>query len=870
MISEIPKYPHSFFSLNIANFATGRHFDEIINGVAKGVESEGHRVTYENVTECDASINLVFGANIVCEQNPNIVFQNNTVIFNLEQLRHVPRWATSAYVDVLTHHVVWDYSVDNINFLISKGARNVFHVPIGASTSFNLNINEKAEKLFDVLILGCHSPRRQFIVNKLRENGYSVLQQTESWGEERNAAIESCKIILNIHVNEKALLETTRLEIALSNKVPAISEYAEDMDVVNQYAEFVKFCDYKNICKTIRETLNEYDSYRSALDVKLSARDSTEFAQSIARALRISSKVIKDSEHDINVHSLNNKNYLKDGSYSFTTEEISELIRDGRYRLALDVSYRIDNHIMRIAYVKTIQCALEQYHLIDSVIDALITARRSGIELHPLSPLLAQITNVHIITDEQISIISSFIDATIAKGMIGGEGLLQYARYYLRIQQPHLAFACVIRYHAHKNSLEAVLTDVSSCRLPPLLIDSSIAMVESALANWPLPHREVVHAHLLWHANRTGEAATIYKRIAMADLPVPILEKIASRLWAFGEFAHATNVAGRAFALGSVSADVFRISQASSSLVPALPNWVRKSNKNRLGSAQHTVDLSYSQFVSSAEMVPVVAILAVYNEIDIIRASIEKLAEENVEIYVIDNWSNDGTFEILSDFHKRGVIELERFPSGGPTDEYQWQFLLKRKEEIALRYVGYWVVHQDADEIRRSPWPKMGLRQAFWVAQKSGYTAVDYCVLNFRPIDDGYQMTMDPESYFRFFEPGSSSDLRYQVKAWKQPSQRVDLHSTGGHNVRFSSKVVFPYRFIMKHYPIRSSWQAHKKVYQERISRFSAEERAIGWHTHYDSQLEKLTSVWNWRELIRYDEEIFYELIYNHFKISTN
>jgi hypothetical protein len=74
-----------------------------------------------------------------------------------------------------------------------------------------------------------------------------------------------------------------------------------------------------------------------------------------------------------------------------------------------------------------------------------------------------------------------------------------------------------------------------------------------------------------------------------------------------------------------------------------------------------------------------------------------------------------------------------------------------------------------------------------------------------------------------------------QVKAWRNQGQRVDLASSGGHFANFSGVSVHPEKFILKHYPMRTSAQAERKVISERVARYDPRERnVLQWHVQYD------------------------------------
>jgi hypothetical protein len=272
---------------------------------------------------------------------------------------------------------------------------------------------------------------------------------------------------------------------------------------------------------------------------------------------------------------------------------------------------------------------------------------------------------------------------------------------------------------------------------------------------------------------------------------------------------------------------------AAAGLQPAFTGRTRASGLDDERSATlFVVDRSVQDHGAPPDQFRVVAIMTAFNEEDIIGPSIARLVGDGVGVYVIDNWSTDGTYAIAEGFRGAGLVGLERFPSA-PTELYEWRSLLGRVEAVATRLDADWVIHHDADERRCGPWPGMGLREALWNVDQAGFSAVDHTVLNFRPIDNGFTPGGDFEAYFRHFEFGRTSDLLLQVKAWKNIGP-VDLASTGGHEARFADRRVFPYKFELKHYPIRSQSHGETKVFRDRVTRWDPKERAAGWHVHYD------------------------------------
>jgi hypothetical protein len=226
----------------------------------------------------------------------------------------------------------------------------------------------------------------------------------------------------------------------------------------------------------------------------------------------------------------------------------------------------------------------------------------------------------------------------------------------------------------------------------------------------------------------------------------------------------------------------------------------------------------------------IVAIISAYNEGDIIAPVLEHLQRNGVSSYLIDNESSDDTVARAEEWLGRGLIGIESLPagSGGRTS---WKAILARKLELSRQLGADWYLHHDADEIRESPWPGMSLREAVNLVDRLGYNAIDFRVLNFPPVDDGFRPGHDPREHFTRWEDPADYD-RLQRKCWKVGFSGVSLED-GGHDVRFAERRLFPLRFLMRHYPIRGQAHGTRKVLRERTERFAADEVAMGWHRQY-------------------------------------
>jgi Glycosyl transferase family 2 len=244
----------------------------------------------------------------------------------------------------------------------------------------------------------------------------------------------------------------------------------------------------------------------------------------------------------------------------------------------------------------------------------------------------------------------------------------------------------------------------------------------------------------------------------------------------------------------------------------------------------------------------VTAIIAAYNEEDVIGAVVADLVGQGIRVYLLDHGSTDGTLAEVKRFRRRGLIGVERLDG----EDFSLERIIRRKEMLAAELETDWVINADADEFRESPWPGVSLVDALREVDRLGYNAVDFAVVNFMPVHDGFRKGDDPREVFTFYEPGAVYD-RLQVRCWKKQPVPLDLVSTAGHEARFEGRRVFPLRFLLRHYPIRGQAHGERKVWRERVPRFAPGEKARGWHVQYDGLQEGCSFLRPPSALIPYD-----------------
>jgi len=247
----------------------------------------------------------------------------------------------------------------------------------------------------------------------------------------------------------------------------------------------------------------------------------------------------------------------------------------------------------------------------------------------------------------------------------------------------------------------------------------------------------------------------------------------------------------------------------------------------------------------------VLAILHYYNEADILDRTIEYLLGQEVDIYLLDNWSSDESYEIAcswKEMYPKRVF-LERFPQGGKTENYEWHEQLERTEEISKSLPYNWFIHYDADEIRMSPWKEVSLKQALYWIDRLGYNCVENTVIDFKITDTLQTNIFMQDTYFDFRHKCIWYD---QLKTWKKVDT-IDIKTSGGHTAKFKNPKPFPLKFLNKHYPLRGVEHARKKIFKERIPRFAKEKQEFGWHGHYDKYLQDVGLLTDKTSLLLWD-----------------
>lgn len=270
------------------------------------------------------------------------------------------------------------------------------------------------------------------------------------------------------------------------------------------------------------------------------------------------------------------------------------------------------------------------------------------------------------------------------------------------------------------------------------------------------------------------------------------------------------------------------------------------------------ISFQKNQKLMVPENFKVLAIIHFYNEADILEQTILYLLSQEVNIYLLDNWSDDGGYEIARKYQKdySERIFLERFPDTGKCDNYEWYNQLEKTELLSKNLDYDWFIHYDADEIRMTPWEGISLREAIYWIDRQGYNCIENTVIDFRFTAQNSENIFMKDTFFDFRH---QKTMFNQLKTWKK-SQKIELKSSGGHFAHIENPKIYPLKFLNRHYPLRNIEQAGKKVFEDRVPRFKKEQGERGWHTQYEKFKNTEDFIFDKSNLLVWHNSTFHEL----------
>jgi glycosyltransferase involved in cell wall biosynthesis len=219
----------------------------------------------------------------------------------------------------------------------------------------------------------------------------------------------------------------------------------------------------------------------------------------------------------------------------------------------------------------------------------------------------------------------------------------------------------------------------------------------------------------------------------------------------------------------------------------------------------------------------IIAVLAVRNERKYLANCLMHLIDNGIEFAVIDNESSDDTRALLetSPFREH-LVDYVMHPYPGYFD---WQGLMKAREDAALRSGADWVLFVSADEIMHSYQDGESLSEAIARVANTGVDVIDFNEFVFLPVERDYQSDIRGYQdilHYYFFEPTKPRLMRARRR-----NLNVSHLAAGGHTLSGEDFILSAESFVLRHYIFSDQGHALEK-YTNRV--FSKDEIALGWH----------------------------------------
>jgi len=249
--------------------------------------------------------------------------------------------------------------------------------------------------------------------------------------------------------------------------------------------------------------------------------------------------------------------------------------------------------------------------------------------------------------------------------------------------------------------------------------------------------------------------------------------------------------------------------------------------------------------------------MPVYNEADIVGQVIEHLRKQKIDMIIADDASSDATVKICERYIQRGVLEVlkER-----PHERWDMRRQKARLHETARKYEPDWELVCGGDDFLESPYRGLTVNDAIKMEQDKGYNLIQFNCFEFWPTEKDPQDVMDVRKRIRYYSWNDDMQFRCWHVSSEMPIIRVD-----GHLPEFkqgSPLRVSPNKFVLRHYRFRSYEHGLRKVFMERLPRYSPEEREAGMHHQYDKfERDRRHFVLDSSRLTRYEEDGNWNLI---------
>jgi|GEM_PF-2247882 len=191
---------------------------------------------------------------------------------------------------------IWDYDLDNINFLKAEGFNNIIHVPLEYTEDL-IKINNIINPKYELLFLGSVNDKRAKILSllcdkynicilapevdcsKYKNYNFGKCMNPSAFGDDLYEYVFNSKIIINLHYYESCLQEQVRLFELLINGRVIVSEKS----IRNYFGNLIyEFDDEKDMFKKIYFLLKNNIWKNNSISKKFKNKEYKRFRVGIA------------------------------------------------------------------------------------------------------------------------------------------------------------------------------------------------------------------------------------------------------------------------------------------------------------------------------------------------------------------------------------------------------------------------------------------------------------------------------------------------------------------------------------------------------------------------------------------------------------
>jgi glycosyltransferase involved in cell wall biosynthesis len=228
--------------------------------------------------------------------------------------------------------------------------------------------------------------------------------------------------------------------------------------------------------------------------------------------------------------------------------------------------------------------------------------------------------------------------------------------------------------------------------------------------------------------------------------------------------------------------------------------------------------------MTEQQRLTICVVIAARNEKPYLQLILPLLAEQAIDVAIIDHESTDGSHDLYKQLQYKPVIAVEHLPYTG---EFSLSDQLLAKQQLAESLPHTWLVHHDADELMHHCNGTANLRKCIEEAEAEGANAINFEEFVFLP-DPGpmpahINYLCDHKRYY-FFVPAENRLNR----AFRRELIGCNL-AGAGHVLQCDFLKLSTTTHVLRHYIALS--EAHiKQKYASR--KFSASDLERGWHSN--------------------------------------